>query len=78
MTHSNEKMHVYRRDIEGSERTSLSVLASLIDDGAKVLDLGTGSGALGQFLREQRGARNRQRNLLAGAGHRTAKSSAGE
>ena len=56
MTHSNEKMHVYRRDIDGSERTSLSVLAGLVDDGAKVLDLGTGSGALGAFLREHHGA----------------------
>ncbi len=56
MTHSNEKMHVYRRDIDSSERTSLSVLAGLVEDGATVLDLGTGSGALGRYLRDHRGA----------------------
>lgn len=56
MTHTNEKMHVYRRDIDARERTSLSVLAGLVAPGARVLDLGTGSGALGRYLREHRGA----------------------
>jgi len=37
------------------ERTSLSLLASFVTPGATVLDLGTGSGALGAFLREHRG-----------------------
>ncbi len=50
MTHSNEKMHVYLREIKQDERTSLSVLASFITPGTKVLDLGTGSGALGKHL----------------------------
>ena len=43
-------MHVYRREIDGAQRTSLSVLASHVTPGARVLDLGTGSGALGRFL----------------------------
>lgn len=53
MTHSSEKMHVYRREIDGAQRTSLSVLASHVNHGARVLDLGTGSGALGKFLQSQ-------------------------
>ena len=53
MTHSNENLHVYSREIKNDERTSLSILASLVTPGATVLDLGTGSGALGQFLHEQ-------------------------
>ena len=42
--------HVYERDIDASERTSLSVLARHIPAGARVLDLGCGSGAIGRFL----------------------------
>lgn len=44
--------HVYLRDITQDERTSLSVLAGLVSPGARVLDLGTGSGALGKYLRQ--------------------------
>jgi O-antigen biosynthesis protein len=50
MTHSIEDLHVYLRSIRADERTSLSVLAELVRPGASVLDLGCGSGALGQFL----------------------------
>ncbi len=46
-------MHVYRREIDGAQRTSLSVLASHVAPGARVLDLGTGSGALGKFLQSR-------------------------
>lgn len=53
MTHSNENLHVYSREIKNDERTSLSILAGLVSPGATVLDLGTGSGALGQFLHAQ-------------------------
>lgn len=49
--------HVYRRQIDMAERSSLSVLASLIAPGSRVLDLGTGSGALGRLLRGERGCR---------------------
>lgn len=49
--------HVYRRDIDMAVRSSLSVLASLIAPGSRVLDLGTGSGALGRLLRQERHCR---------------------
>ncbi len=52
MTHSTEDLHVYLRSITAGERTSLSVLASLIHNNATVLDLGCGSGALGRHLTE--------------------------
>ena len=55
MTQSIEDLHVYLRSIKPGERTSLSVLASMIADGATVLDLGCGSGALGQYLAQTRG-----------------------
>lgn len=54
MTQNIEDLHVYLRSIRPEERTSLSVLASLVHKGATVLDLGCGSGALGQYLRETR------------------------
>lgn len=54
MTNSIDDLHVYLRSIAEGERTSLSVLASLIQPGSTVLDLGCGSGALGQFLKETR------------------------
>lgn len=55
MTQNIEDLHVYLRSIRPGERTSLSVLAELIAPGATVLDLGCGSGALGQYLQETRG-----------------------
>jgi len=54
MTQNIEDLHVYLRSIRPDERTSLSVLASLVHNGATVLDLGCGSGALGQYLLETR------------------------
>ncbi|SFD43226.1 Glycosyltransferase, GT2 family [Paracidovorax konjaci] len=56
MTQTIEDLHVYLRSIRPDERTSLSVLADQIHEGATVLDLGCGSGALGQYLKETRGA----------------------
>jgi O-antigen biosynthesis protein len=50
MPENNDLLHVYQREISTTERSSLSVLASLIRPGASVLDLGIGSGALGRFL----------------------------
>lgn len=55
MTFASGDRHVYLRAIAQDERTSLSVLASLVTAGAQVLDLGTGSGALGQYLRDHAG-----------------------
>ena len=43
-------LHVYDREIDSNERTSLSVLSAQIPAGARVLDLGCGSGAIGRFL----------------------------
>ena len=54
MTQPIEDLHVYLRSIRDSERTSLSVLASLVTPRSTVLDLGCGSGALGQYLAETR------------------------
>ena len=54
MTQTIEDLHVYLRSIRPDERTSLSVLAGLVHEGATVLDLGCGSGALGQYLLETR------------------------
>ena len=45
-----EDLHVYLRSITPGERTSLSVLAGLVHARSTVLDLGCGSGSLGQHL----------------------------
>ena len=50
MVDPTSALHVYDRDIQDSERTSLSVLTGHIPAGARVLDLGCGSGAIGRFL----------------------------
>ncbi|HSQ73369.1 MAG TPA: class I SAM-dependent methyltransferase, partial [Rubrivivax sp.] len=55
MTPADDGHHVYRREIDPQVRTSLSVLAALVAPGSRVLDLGTGSGALGRHLREASG-----------------------
>ena len=49
-----EDLHVYLRSITHDERTSLSVLAQLVPEGATVLDLGCGSGSLGRYLAQTR------------------------
>lgn len=54
MTQTIEDLHVYLRSIRPEERTSLSTLAEMIPLGSSVLDLGCGSGALGQYLAETR------------------------
>ncbi|MBH1964525.1 MAG: methyltransferase domain-containing protein [Comamonadaceae bacterium] len=46
-------LHIYERQIDSRERTSLSVLAGHIPPNARVLDLGCGSGAVGRYLKEQ-------------------------
>lgn len=52
MTHTNTELHVYLRSIHAHEKTSLSVLASHIPPRSAVLDLGCGSGALGEYLKK--------------------------
>jgi O-antigen biosynthesis protein len=51
MTQGKGDLHVYLRSMAQGERTSLSVLAGMVTPGSRVLDLGTGSGALGEHLR---------------------------
>ncbi len=46
--------HVYSRNISQDRRTSLSVIAGYVHRSARVLDLGTGSGALGKHLKNER------------------------
>lgn len=48
MTH--QSTHIYQRTVNKQERSSLSVLASMISSQTTVLDLGCGSGALGAHL----------------------------
>jgi GT2 family glycosyltransferase/2-polyprenyl-3-methyl-5-hydroxy-6-metoxy-1,4-benzoquinol methylase len=54
MMNPNEPEHVYHRQIDPSQRTSLSVVAGLIAERSRVLDLGTGTGALGDYLTNQK------------------------
>ncbi|MEO7392288.1 MAG: class I SAM-dependent methyltransferase, partial [Ramlibacter sp.] len=55
MTQAAADRHVYLREIAQGKRTSLSVLSGMIAAGSRVLDLGTGSGAMGQYLSEHSG-----------------------
>lgn len=55
MTPTDNPGHVYWRRIAEGERSSLSVLASFVKAGSRVLDLGIGSGTLGQHLRQALG-----------------------
>jgi GT2 family glycosyltransferase/2-polyprenyl-3-methyl-5-hydroxy-6-metoxy-1,4-benzoquinol methylase/glycosyltransferase involved in cell wall biosynthesis len=48
-------MHLYHREILDDAIDSLSLIASLIQPGQNLLDLGMGSGALGRFLRDHKG-----------------------
>lgn len=54
MPNQPAELHVYARELPPHERSSLTVLAGLVRAGARVLDLGCGSGALGHHLSEHR------------------------
>lgn len=47
--------HVYNREVQAASNDSLSIILASIPAGSTVLDVGTGSGALGKALKEQRG-----------------------
>lgn len=51
-----EQQHLYTRDIQPDEHTSLNLLTRLITAGTRVLDLGCGTGALGRWLASDRSA----------------------
>lgn len=53
MPHPHANLHVYARELPENERDSLTVLCQWVTAGARVLDLGCGSGALGRHLRER-------------------------
>ena len=55
MTQTIQDLHVYLREVRDDERTSLSVLAGMMRPGATMLDLGCGSGALGQYVAMKQG-----------------------
>ena len=50
-------LHVYARELSQDDRSSLTVLGGMISSGARVLDLGCGSGSLGRHLVERHGCR---------------------
>ena len=55
MTFSSGPSHTYLRSIDTDRRTSLSAIAERVPAGSTVLDVGTGSGALGEFLSAEPG-----------------------
>ena len=76
MNEHDEEMHVYRRTISPAERTSLSLLSDMVPVAAEVLDVGCGSGALGEALSRTRSCTcdgvtiNAQEAALAGPHYR--------
>lgn len=50
MSPSPSSMHIYQRAVDGGSNDSLSLIAKLIAPGESFLDLGMGTGGLGQFL----------------------------
>lgn len=48
------KGHIYLRDLDPSGDSSLAKIARRISPGAAVLDLGTGPGVLGKYLKEEK------------------------
>lgn len=50
-------MHIYQRSIQPDANDSLSIIAGLVPGDREVLDVGTGSGALGCYLSERKGCR---------------------
>jgi len=53
MTEATSPLHVYQRSVSGDAQDSLTLIAHLIEPGQTLLDLGMGSGGLGQYLSER-------------------------
>ena len=53
MPNADASLHLYQRAVSGDSHDSLSVIASLIEPGQTLLDLGMGTGGLGQYLSQR-------------------------
>ncbi|MEO8120162.1 MAG: methyltransferase domain-containing protein, partial [Rhodoferax sp.] len=54
MPNADASLHLYQRTVDGdSNDDSLSIIASLIEPGQTLLDLGMGTGSLGQYLSQR-------------------------
>ncbi len=53
MPNSDASLHLYRRAVGADSDDSLSVIAQLIGPGETLLDLGMGTGGLGQYLHQR-------------------------
>lgn len=53
MVPSSAPLHIYHRDIEADQHTSLTVVTGHIQPGDRVLDLGCGTGAIGRHLAQR-------------------------
>jgi methionine biosynthesis protein MetW len=73
---ASSDQHIYLREIDDRQRTSLSVLANLVPTGSTVLDIGTGTGALGRHLARRKACtvdgvtHNAQEAAVAADGYR--------
>src|SRR5665647_2941193 len=53
MSNADASFHLYQRTVDGYRNDSLSVIAGLIEPGQTLLDLGMGTGGLGQYLSQR-------------------------
>ncbi len=53
MSNAEPSIHVYQRAVSGDSHDSLSLIASLIEPGQTLLDLGMGTGGLGHYLSQR-------------------------
>src|SRR5665647_1731117 len=53
MSNADASFHLYQRTVDGYSNDSLSVIAGLIEPGQTLLDLGMGTGGLGQYLSQR-------------------------